>query len=101
MLKHLFKHLVEFKYAMATTVSICVQCTYVRVCVCTYVASQIILHVCMMSVGHSVPPSPSAKQSLKVREHQTLGPYVEGLLKLAVTSFSVSGGALKAGSDIV
>ena len=37
----------------------------------------------------------SAKQSLKVREHQTLGPYVEGLLKLAVTSFNVSGRLLK------
>ena len=43
----------------------------------------------------------SAKQSLKVREHQTLGPYVEGLLKLAVTSFNVSGRALKVGSDII
>lgn len=30
------------------------------------------------------------KQTLKVREHKTLGPYVEGLSKLAVRSFKVS-----------
>lgn len=29
----------------------------------------------------------SDKAALKVREHTTLGPYVEGLSKLAVTSF--------------
>ena len=48
------------------------------------------LYELVMFVGHFLL-SCSAKQSLKVREHQTLGPYVEGLLKLAVTSFSVSG----------
>jgi len=30
------------------------------------------------------------KQSLKVREHNVLGPYVDGLSQLAVTSFEVS-----------
>lgn len=30
------------------------------------------------------------KQSLKVREHVVLGPYVDGLSRLAVTSFKVS-----------
>ena len=30
------------------------------------------------------------KQTLKVREHKTLGPYVENLSKLAVRSFKVS-----------
>ena len=29
------------------------------------------------------------KQSLKVREHNVLGPYVDGLSQLAVTSFQV------------
>lgn len=32
----------------------------------------------------------SNKQSLKVREHNVLGPYVDGLSQLAVTSFLVS-----------
>lgn len=30
------------------------------------------------------------KQSLKVREHNVLGPYVDGLSQLAVTAFQVS-----------
>lgn len=34
-------------------------------------------------------PKPN-KQSLKVREHNVLGPYVDGLSQLAVTSFQVS-----------
>ncbi len=34
--------------------------------------------------------SSSTKHNLKVREHKTLGPYVEGLSKLAVSSFLVS-----------
>ena len=33
-------------------------------------------------------PKPN-KQSLKVREHNVLGPYVDGLSRLAVTSFQV------------
>lgn len=33
-------------------------------------------------------PKPN-KQSLKVREHNVLGPYVDGLSQLAVTSFQV------------
>ena len=40
-----------------------------------------------LSLSFSLPPSPSDKAALKVREHSTLGPYVEGLSKLAVTSF--------------
>ena len=32
----------------------------------------------------------SGKSSLKVREHKSLGPYVENLSKLAVRSFKVS-----------
>ena len=32
-------------------------------------------------------PLHRGKHSLKVREHKSLGPYVEGLSKLAVTSF--------------
>ena len=32
----------------------------------------------------------SNKSGLKVREHHLLGPYVDGLSKLAVTSFKVS-----------
>ena len=31
------------------------------------------------------------KSGLKVREHQALGPYVDGLSKLAVTSYQVGG----------
>lgn len=34
-------------------------------------------------------PKPN-KQSLKVREHNVLGPYVDGLSQLAVTSFQVT-----------
>lgn len=34
-------------------------------------------------------PKPN-KQSLKVREHNVLGPYVDGLSQLAVTSFQVA-----------
>lgn len=34
-------------------------------------------------------PKPN-KQSLKVREHNVLGPYVDGLSQLAVTSFQVN-----------
>lgn len=30
-----------------------------------------------------------SRQSLKVREHKVLGPYVDGLSQLAVTSFEV------------
>ena len=45
---------------------------YMRVCVCVCVC------VC------------SGKQTLKVREHKILGPYVENLSKLAVRSFKVS-----------
>lgn len=37
-------------------------------------------------------PKPN-KQSLKVREHNVLGPYVDGLSQLAVTSFQVKGTA--------
>ena len=33
----------------------------------------------------------SNKSGLKVREHQALGPYVDGLSKLAVTSYKVGG----------
>ena len=33
----------------------------------------------------------SNKSGLKVREHQALGPYVDGLSKLAVTSYQVGG----------
>ena len=42
-----------------------------------------------LSFSLSLSPSPSLsdKAALKVREHSTLGPYVEGLSKLAVTSF--------------
>ena len=32
----------------------------------------------------------SGKHSLKVREHKVLGPYVDGLTKLVVSSFQVS-----------
>ena len=32
----------------------------------------------------------SDKQNLKVREHKLLGPYVDGLSKLVVSSFMVS-----------
>lgn len=32
--------------------------------------------------------SPTAKNNLRVREHPVLGPYVEDLAKLAVTSFA-------------
>lgn len=38
-------------------------------------------------------PKPN-KQSLKVREHNVLGPYVDGLSQLAVTSFQVAASAL-------
>lgn len=61
---------------------------YVHTYVCIWYQSDV-LYELVMFVGHFLLCC-SAKQSLKVREHQTLGPYVEGLLKLAVTSFSVS-----------
>ena len=32
----------------------------------------------------------SDKQNLKVREHKVLGPYVDGLSKLVVSSFQVN-----------
>lgn len=31
-----------------------------------------------------------SRQSLKVREHKVLGPYVDGLSQLAVTNFEVN-----------
>lgn len=31
-----------------------------------------------------------SRQTLKVREHSVLGPYVDGLSKLAVTSYKVT-----------
>ena len=37
--------------------------------------------------AHNARCIPSGKHALKVREHKSLGPYVEGLSKLAVTSF--------------
>lgn len=39
---------------------------------------------------HDLLDPTSNKQSLRVREHNVLGPYVDGLSKLAVTSFEVS-----------
>lgn len=38
------------------------------------------------------PPSPlfsSGRQTLRVREHKVLGPYVDGLSRLAVASYKV------------
>lgn len=38
------------------------------------------------------PPSPlfsSGRQALRVREHKVLGPYVDGLSRLAVASYKV------------
>ena len=61
---------------------------YVHTYVCIWYHFDV-LYELVMFVSHFLLYC-SAKQSLKVREHQTLGPYVEGLLKLAVTSFSVS-----------
>lgn len=39
---------------------------------------------------HDLLDPKTNKQSLKVREHNVLGPYVDGLSQLAVTSFQVS-----------
>lgn len=39
---------------------------------------------------HDLLDPQTNKQSLKVREHIVLGPYVDGLSQLAVTSFNVS-----------
>lgn len=39
---------------------------------------------------HDLLDPQTHKQSLKVREHNVLGPYVDGLSQLAVTSFQVS-----------
>lgn len=39
---------------------------------------------------HDLLDPKTTKQSLKVREHNVLGPYVDGLSQLAVTSFEVS-----------
>lgn len=39
---------------------------------------------------HDLLDPQTNKQSLKVREHNVLGPYVDGLSQLAVTSFQVS-----------
>lgn len=38
---------------------------------------------------HDLLDPQTNKQSLKVREHNVLGPYVDGLSQLAVTSFKV------------
>lgn len=38
---------------------------------------------------HDLLDPKTNKQSLKVREHNVLGPYVDGLSQLAVTSFQV------------
>lgn len=38
---------------------------------------------------HDLLDPKTNKQSLKVREHNVLGPYVDGLSQLAVTSFKV------------
>ena len=40
---------------------------------------------------HDLLDPKTNKQSLKVREHNVLGPYVDGLSQLAVTSFQVCG----------
>ena len=50
--------------------------TYINI-ICTSIK----LHIYILLI------SLSDKAALKVREHITLGPYVEGLSKLAVTSF--------------
>jgi len=42
-----------------------------------------------VQVHDLLDPKPN-KQSLKVREHNVLGPYVDGLSQLAVTSFEVT-----------
>jgi kinesin family member 13 len=39
---------------------------------------------------HDLLDPKTNKQSLKVREHNVLGPYVDGLSQLAVTDFQVS-----------
>lgn len=44
-------------------------------------------------------PKPN-KQSLKVREHNVLGPYVDGLSQLAVTSFQVTASSFSRSSNI-
>ncbi len=36
----------------------------------------------------------SSRHGLKVREHSVLGPYVDGLAKLAVTSYQVGAGSI-------
>lgn len=38
---------------------------------------------------HDLLDPKTNKQSLKVREHNVMGPYVDGLSQLAVTSFQV------------
>ncbi|ODQ49644.1 kinesin-domain-containing protein [Saitoella complicata NRRL Y-17804] len=43
-------------------------------------------------------PNPKAKTHLKVREHPTLGPYVEDLSKLAVTSYASVSSLMDAGN---
>lgn len=45
---------------------------------------------------HDLLDPKANKQSLKVREHNVLGPYVDGLSQLAVTDFEV-GGSVEAG----
>lgn len=44
---------------------------------------------------HDLLDPKTSKQSLKVREHNVLGPYVDGLSQLAVTSFMVGVLSLK------
>lgn len=39
-----------------------------------------------------------SRQTLKVREHSVLGPYVDGLSKLAVTSYKVTAFSIEAAS---
>lgn len=47
---------------------------------------------------HDLLDPKANKQSLKVREHNVLGPYVDGLSQLAVTDFQV-GDSVEAGRD--
>lgn len=44
---------------------------------------------CFYVQVHDLLDPKTNKQSLKVREHNVLGPYVDGLSQLAVTSFQV------------
>jgi kinesin family protein 1 len=45
--------------------------------------------------------NPKLKGNLRVREHPVLGPYVEDLAKLAVTSFEQIEGLMDAGNKYV